>query len=61
MDIPRPVSALRIYDAHTATYRELDPLMKGAPGIDCASEWWEKLLIDLKSKHGKEYVESLMK
>lgn len=60
VNIPRPVSGLRIFSAEKNEYVELDPLMANAPSDNDKQVWWENFLKTLNDKHGATYVESLL-
>ena len=61
VDIPRPVFALRIWDASTDSYTPVSPLMGGAPEDDeSLAAYWETTLEELRVKHGNEYITKLL-
>jgi hypothetical protein len=61
VDIPRPVHALRIWNSEAGEYTMVSPIMVGAPPDDEAlAEYWQETLVELKTKHGEDYVNSLL-
>ena len=59
--IPRPVSALRVWDASSEKYVAIDPVLEGVPRTaeECASVW-NGLLQQLRTMHGEEELAELM-
>jgi len=60
IELPHPVSALRVWDAQRQAYRALDTQLKGAPAPVDRQSWWERFIRELSEKHGQEYVDGLM-
>lgn len=61
VDIPRPVHSLRIWDTDAGDYSLVSPIMEGAPPDEQAlAAYWHETIEDLKTKHGEEYVTSLL-
>lgn len=61
VDIPRPVAALRVWDASADCYTAVSPLMGGAPEDAAAlAVYWEQTLGELRAKHGDEYIDKLL-
>lgn len=61
VDIPRPVFALRVWDASEDCYKSVSPLMGGAPADAAAlAAYWETTMGELRAKHGDEYIDKLL-
>lgn len=61
VDIPRPVHALRIWNAVSGEYDSVSPLLAGAPDTDEAlAAYWLETLAELRKKNGDEYISRLL-
>eukprot|EP01064_Diplonema_japonicum_P003217 TRINITY_DN120_c4_g1_i1.p1 TRINITY_DN120_c4_g1~~TRINITY_DN120_c4_g1_i1.p1 ORF type:complete len:247 (+),score=74.56 TRINITY_DN120_c4_g1_i1:56-742(+) len=60
IDIPHPVSEMRIWDAEAGAYKELSPHLDGAPSDAEADAYWAKLLDEQREKHGAEFVDKML-
>ena len=60
VDIPRPVYALRIWNALTECYDPISPLLQGAPSDAELPGYWEQTLGELRIYHGEEYIAGLL-
>jgi len=60
VQIPRPINALRIWNAKKRGYDMLSSRLGGAPAPQDEGKFWQALLQELKDMHSAEYVESLM-
>lgn len=60
IELPHPVSALRVWDCERQDYRTVDTQLKGAPTETEKAAWWSNFLKELSDKHGQEYIEGLM-
>eukprot|EP00929_Paragymnodinium_shiwhaense_P014107 TRINITY_DN121999_c0_g1_i1.p1 TRINITY_DN121999_c0_g1~~TRINITY_DN121999_c0_g1_i1.p1 ORF type:complete len:507 (+),score=72.93 TRINITY_DN121999_c0_g1_i1:285-1805(+) len=59
MQLPHPVSQLRIWNASTQQYEAIDALLDGAPAQAQAAAWWAGFINELGSTHGQEYIAKL--
>lgn len=61
VDIPRPVYALRIWDAGVDAYADISPLLAGAPATDEElTTYWQNTLDELRKKNGVDYIDGLL-
>ncbi|CAK0853435.1 unnamed protein product [Prorocentrum cordatum] len=59
IELPHPVSELRVWSASDGKYKEIDAHLAGAPAEGEAAAWWKGLLEQLRAEHGDEYISSL--
>ncbi|MES1918812.1 hypothetical protein MHBO_000714 [Bonamia ostreae] len=59
--IPRPVEALRIFDAATRRYKDVSPILDDAPSDEEAPKWWTEFLVVLREKHGADFIEEILR
>eukprot|EP00408_Alexandrium_pacificum_P023916 CAMPEP_0171190958 /NCGR_PEP_ID=MMETSP0790-20130122/19119_1 /TAXON_ID=2925 /ORGANISM="Alexandrium catenella, Strain OF101" /LENGTH=243 /DNA_ID=CAMNT_0011656095 /DNA_START=45 /DNA_END=776 /DNA_ORIENTATION=+ len=59
IELPDPVSALRVWDAEQQAYRSIGTQLKGAPSEAERSSWWADFMKELCEKHGQEYIDGL--
>lgn len=60
INLPHPVSALRVWNAKSKVYDNIDPQLKGAPPEAEKEAWWQNLIKELKAQHGEEYINSFV-
>jgi len=60
IDLPHPVSKLRVWDASQQRYEALETLLTGAPPDNVKEIWWQDLLKQLQSLQGNTYIQQLM-
>lgn len=60
MQLPHPVKSLRVWDASAQAYKPVEGRLTGAPSAAEATKWWSSFVEELNSKHGAEYIASLM-
>jgi len=60
IQLPHPVSELRIWNVVSQKYDTIDPQLKGAPSEAEKATWWDNFIQQLKKDHGDEYILSLM-
>mmetsp|Transcript_15095 Transcript_15095/g.32527 ORF Transcript_15095/g.32527 Transcript_15095/m.32527 type:complete len:247 (-) Transcript_15095:233-973(-) len=60
IQLPHPVSGLRVWNAATQSYKDIDTQLTGAPTPQEAGKWWADFVEELKGKHGAEYIDSLI-
>ena len=61
IDLPHPVEGLRVFDAATDAYRDIDPTLDGAPrGEVKTREYFDKLMSELREEFGSDYVAALL-
>lgn len=58
IDVPRPVYAIRVWDAAEKKHSALGTKLDGAPEPAEEEGYWQKLLVEVKEKIGAEEVES---
>ncbi len=60
IDLPHPVERLRVFDGAADAYREIDPILDGAPRDEKSTqEYFEKLLAELREEFGADYIVAL--
>lgn len=59
IDVPHPVSRLRIWDAARQRYEAIDPHLTGAPSEAEKESWWSDKQKELGQKHGDDYITGL--
>ncbi|KAF4746512.1 hypothetical protein FOZ63_017974, partial [Perkinsus olseni] len=61
IDLPHPVSGLRLWNASTRSYECIDPHLAGAPrGEEEAHKVWEGMLNEFRQQQGAEYINQLL-
>jgi hypothetical protein len=60
VDIPHSVSGLRVWDVAEQKYREISPILDGAPADDEVVAAWENILADFRATKGEEYINGLL-
>jgi len=60
VEIPRPVHALRIWNAKLRKYDILSAHLDGAPSDKDAADYWKNMLQKLRDMRGAEYIDGLM-
>jgi len=60
VNIPHPVVSLRVWNANTSKYDEIDPALEGAPSEADKETWWTEFLNGLKEQRGADYIEDLL-
>jgi len=60
INLPHPVAELRVWDAPSQKYVNIDPQTEGAPSLAEKVRWWDNLLAEFKASHGDEYIDSLL-
>lgn len=60
IQLPHPVSGLRIWSSTSQSYDSLDSHLIGAPSEADKSSYWEGIIQDLKAKLGEEYVSKFL-
>ena len=58
IDVPRPVHAIRIWDAVEKQYSPLQSRLDGAPEPAEEEQYWQNLLVKVKEKIGVDEVDS---
>jgi hypothetical protein len=59
VDIPHPVSRLRLWNCSQQRYEGIDTQLAGAPAEHEKEKWWNNILHQLEGHHGKDYIASL--
>jgi hypothetical protein len=60
VDIPRPVSEIRVWDPATRGYSNVETRMEGAPPPGTEDKYWETLLVELRAFHGVDVVDDAL-
>jgi len=60
IQLPHPVSGLRIWDVQAQAYKRIETQLTGAPGAAEAPKWWDEFVQELNAKHGAEYIAGLV-
>ena len=60
VQIPRPVYALRKWDAKNKKYESVNPYLEGAPSDENKTNEWKKMMDEVISMHGKDEIDKLM-
>merc|ERR1712166_1212080 len=60
IDLPHPVSKLRIWETAQQRYEAIDAHSTGAPVEADKDSWWNTRLNKLRERHGNEYISSLL-
>lgn len=60
IELPHPVSGLRVWDAASQQYKAVETKLTGAPNPSDAKKWWDDFMQELKAKHGAEYIDGLV-
>ncbi|EER20459.1 hypothetical protein Pmar_PMAR010201 [Perkinsus marinus ATCC 50983] len=61
IDLPHPVSGLRLWNASTRCYDSIDPHLAGAPrGEEEAKKVWEEMLDEFREQQGADYIDQLL-
>jgi hypothetical protein len=58
--IPRPVAALRIWNANTNSYDAVSPVMTGSPDPSQKEEYWQSFLVELRDALNPKYGDSFI-
>merc|ERR1712113_961449 len=61
LDLPHPVAKLRIWNAKKLDYEAIDTRLDNAPDEAEQAKWWSNLLAEFKTRHGEEYISSLLR
>jgi hypothetical protein len=60
--LPHPIAKCRVWNAKDQKYDDVDASLDGAPKSEGeATVYWSNLLTELRSLHGAEYIDSLLK
>lgn len=60
--LPHPIAKCRVWNGKDQKYDDVDASLDGAPkSEEEAKVYWANLLTELKSLHGAEYIDSLLK
>jgi hypothetical protein len=60
IDLPHPVSKLRIWDAAQQRYESIDSQLTGAPSEPQKDSWWNMTVGGLCERHGTDYIVSML-
>lgn len=60
IQLPHPVTELRIWNAEKLAYDTIDPHLTGAPQEAEKVAWWDAFVVDLEKAHGAEYIAGLI-
>merc|ERR1712194_919947 len=60
LQIPHPVSGLRIWNPATSSYKTVDPRLPGAPSPGQEEKYWEDTLSSFRAERGHEYIDGLL-
>jgi len=60
VQIPRPVSGLRVWNASKRDYDTISTLLAGAPTDEEKDKYWADMLVELRSIHGDEYIDGFL-
>lgn len=60
VDIPHPVSGLRVWSAADMAYTEISPILDGAPADEDAPAAWQRMLDEWRESRGEDYINGLL-
>jgi hypothetical protein len=60
VDLPHSVSGLRVWSVADQKYRDISPILDGAPADAEVAAAWEKILSDFRDTKGEEYINGLL-
>mmetsp|Transcript_17884 Transcript_17884/g.32009 ORF Transcript_17884/g.32009 Transcript_17884/m.32009 type:complete len:315 (-) Transcript_17884:168-1112(-) len=60
--IPHPVKSLRVWNPNTLSYDPVESRLEGSPDTkEAVADFWESILSQLRTAHGKEFIDALIK